>query len=67
MSLRGSPSSNQAGAGDLARLVVVSVALGSGRGVFAAESQRSRLRPIRNETLGGLVAADYAVVSAAHG
>lgn len=37
------------------------VALRSGRGVFGAESQKSQLRLIGNETLGDLVAVDYAV------
>lgn len=55
----------RAGAVDLVRLVVVPVALGSGRGVFPAGSRSSHLRLVRNETLGGLVAADYAVVSTA--
>jgi len=50
-----------AGAVDLVRLVIVPVALGAGRGVFGAESCPSKLRLIGSETLGGLVAVDYAV------
>lgn len=44
----------------LLRLVVLPVALGSGRGVFPTES-RTGLRLTRSETVGGLVAVDYAV------
>lgn len=51
----------QASAIDRLRLVVLPVALGSGRGVFPADSRTLRLRLIRNETVGGLVALDYAV------
>jgi len=43
----------QAGAVDVVRLVVVPVALGSGRGVFPAGSRTSGLRLIESETLGG--------------
>lgn len=45
---------------DLLRLVILPVALGSGRGVFPTES-RTQLRLTRSETVGGLVAVDYAV------
>ena len=53
----------QAGAVDVVRLVVVSVALGSGRSVFPAGSRTSGLRLIESETLGGVFALDYAVRS----
>lgn len=51
----------EASAIDVVRLVVVPVALGSGRGVFPPEARTSRLRLTGARTLGGLVAADYAV------
>jgi len=38
----------------------------SGRGVFPAGSRTSQLRLIGSETLGVLVAVDYAVESAGH-
>jgi dihydrofolate reductase len=53
-----------AGVVDILRLVVVPVAIGSGRGVFPAESGTSRLRLIESETLDNLVAVDYALHSA---
>jgi dihydrofolate reductase len=51
----------EAGVIDKVRLVVAPVALGSGRGVFPAGSSASRLRLIGNETMGSLVAVDYAL------
>lgn len=49
---------------DVVRLVLLPVALGSGRGVFPPGSQTSRLRLIGSETVGTLVAVDYAIDSA---
>jgi dihydrofolate reductase len=46
---------------DLVRLVLLPVALGSGRGVFPAEKRKAQLRLVGSETLGSLVAVDYAV------
>lgn len=54
----------QADAVDRVRLVVLPLVLGSGRGVFPAGSRTSELRLIGSETLGVLVASDYAVDSA---
>jgi len=48
------------------RLVMLPVVLGSGRGVFPAGSRTSQLRLIGSETLGALLAVDYAVESAGH-
>ena len=47
---------------DVVRLVVLPVAIGSGRGVFPAGSQTLRLQLIRSQTFdGSLVAIDYAI------
>ncbi len=51
----------RAGAIDLVRLVMVPVVLGSGRGVFPADSPTSQLRLVASDTVSGLVAVDYAV------
>lgn len=52
----------QAGEVDMVRLVVLPVALGSGRGVFPSPPPRSRLRLTGTETFDdGLLAVDYAV------
>jgi dihydrofolate reductase len=51
----------EAGAVDVMRLVVLPVAIGSGRGVFPPGSTRYPLRLIASETLDTLVASDYAL------
>ena len=51
----------RAGAVDVVRLVVLPVAIGSGRGVFPAGGSPLALRLLGSETLGPLVAVDYAV------
>jgi dihydrofolate reductase len=54
----------KAGSVDVMRLVVLPVAIGSGRGVFPAESGKNPLRLIGSETVDTLVAIDYAIAGA---